>query len=77
MEAKAIFGENVRRARKAAGLSQEQLADDAGVGRSYMSDIECGRRNPSIEIIGRIALALHISAACLVDGIPDRLNGSD
>lgn len=73
MEAKAIFGANVRKARKAAGVSQERLALDAGVARSYMSDLERGIRNPTVEVIGRLALALNVRAAILVEGIPERL----
>lgn len=79
MDAKAIFGGNVRRARKAAGLSQEDLAFQAGLARSYMSDVERGERNPTVRVIGQIAAALKISAALLVDGIPERItdDGSD
>lgn len=79
MEAKAIFGDNVRRARKAAGLSQEDLAFQAGLARSYMSDVERGQRNPTVKVIGQIAAALKISAALLVEGIPEKIveTGSD
>lgn len=76
MEAKAIFGENVRRIRKEAGVSQEQLAFDAGVAKSYMSEVETGRRNPTIEMIGRLAKALNVSAAKLVEGIPELLGNN-
>ncbi len=75
MEAKVIFGENVRRARKAAGVSQEALAVDAKLAKSYMSDVERGRRNPTVEVVGRIALALGVSASVLVEGIPERITG--
>jgi transcriptional regulator with XRE-family HTH domain len=74
MEAKEIFGANVRRARKAAGLSQEHLAFQAGVARSYMSDVERGQRNPTVDIVGRIAAALGVAAAVLVDGIPELMD---
>ena len=77
MDAKGIFGANVRRARKAAGFSQEHLAFQAGLARSYMSDVERGRRNPTIEIVGRIAGALGISATLLVEGIPELLGPID
>lgn len=73
MDARAIFGENVRRARKAAGISQEDLAFQAGLARSYMSDVERGQRNPTVKVIGQIAAALKISAAPLVEGIPERV----
>jgi transcriptional regulator with XRE-family HTH domain len=70
MEAKVIFGENVRLARRAAGISQVDLAADAQMAKSYLSEVERGRRNPTVEVVGRIALALGISAAVLMDGIP-------
>lgn len=71
MDAKGIFGRNVRRARKAAGFSQEHLAFQSGLARSYMSDVERGQRNPTVEIIGRISAALGVSASVLVEGIPE------
>lgn len=73
MKAQKIFGQNVRRMRKAAGISQEELAFQAGLARSYMSDVERGERNPTVKIIGRIAAALKISAAELVEGIPEQV----
>lgn len=72
MEAQVIFGENVRRARKAAGMSQEALAVDARLAKSYMSDVERGRRNPTVNVVSRIARALGIGAAELMEGIPER-----
>lgn len=66
-----IFGKNVRRARKAAGLSQVDLAADAGMAKSYMSEVERGRRNPTVAVISRIARALGINAADLMSGIPE------
>jgi len=73
MDAKEIFGRNVCRERKAAGMSQEHLAFKAGLARSYMSDVERGRRNPTVEVIGRIAAALSVPAGVLVEGIPEML----
>ena len=72
MGAKEIFARNVRRARKRAAMTQEALADKADVGRSYLSDLECARRSPSIEMIGRLASALRVTAGVLVEGIPDQ-----
>ena len=61
------FGGNVKRLRKEAGLSQETLALEAGVTRSYMSDIEAGRRNPTLMIVERIAGALKVKPSRLLD----------
>lgn len=75
MEAQVIFGKNVQRARKAAGMTQVDLATDAGMAKSYMSEIERGRRNPTVAVIARIAHALGMGAAELMDGIPDSDTG--
>ena len=60
MDLPKILGRNVRDARRRAGLSQEQLAFEAGMKRSYVSDLERGTRNPSVKAIGRLALALGV-----------------
>ncbi len=54
------FGEAVRRKRKAAELSQEELAEKLGIHRTYMSFIERGIRNPSLLMIFKISRALKI-----------------
>jgi transcriptional regulator with XRE-family HTH domain len=61
-----LLGENVKRERLARGLSQEKLAEDAGMQRSYVSDIERGVRNPSVHALGRLAAALGVDAADLL-----------
>ena len=67
MELARRFGLNVRRVRKEAGLSQEALADLVGIARSYMSDIEVGRRNPSLSVVERIADALSVPPVSLLE----------
>ena len=54
------FGEAVRRKRRAAELSQEELAEKLGIHRTYMSFIERGIRNPSLLMIFKISRALKI-----------------
>ena len=66
MELLRIFGRNVREARKRAGLSQEELAHRAAMKRSYLSDLERGTRNPSVDALGRLALALGVMPAELL-----------
>lgn len=51
-----LFAANVRQARKQRGLTQEDLADQADLDRTYISSIERGLRNVSIQNIQRIAL---------------------
>jgi XRE family transcriptional regulator, regulator of sulfur utilization len=67
-----LFGDHVRQRRHDAGLSQEALAHRAGVNRSYYASLEAGRRNPSLETICRLAVALGCDAADLVRGTQAR-----
>lgn len=60
------LGENVRRERLRQGLTQDALAAEAGMRRSYLSDLERGVRNPSVHALGRLALALKVEAADLL-----------
>lgn len=50
-----ILGTNLREARKAANLSQEALALEIGIDRTYISGIERGVRNPSLDVIVKLA----------------------
>jgi len=59
---------NVRAARKAAGLSQEELALEADVDRTYISQVERGKRNITIVVLARLARAMGTTAAQLVAG---------
>lgn len=52
------IGRNVRRLREAKGLSQEQLAFEADMHRTYVSGIERGVRNPTATVLQRLATAL-------------------
>ncbi len=56
----------VRRMRSTRGWSQEELAANAGVDRRYMSDLENGKRNPSLDVMSRLAAALGISVSELM-----------
>lgn len=57
---------NLKRLRKASGLSQEKFAFEAGIHRTYVSDIERAARNPSISILDKLAAPLGVSASDLV-----------
>jgi transcriptional regulator with XRE-family HTH domain len=63
---KEIFGSNVRRIRNEAGLSQEELAFRAKLHRTYISSIERGERNVSIQNIFAIADALKVQPSELL-----------
>jgi len=56
MDMRQTVGFNLRRLRAAAGLSQEELAAKTGLGRSYISGIEGGRRNPTVIALNEIAV---------------------
>ena len=66
MDVVQLLGDNVRRYRKLRGLTQEQLALDAEMERSYVSDLERGTRNPSVRAVGRLAEALGIEPYLLL-----------
>lgn len=55
-----LFGERVRALRMAAGYRQDEFADKCGFARSYMSRIETGGANPSLDAIQTIANALRV-----------------
>lgn len=63
------FGEQVRKLRKARGLSQEELAEITGLHRTYIGGIERGERNVAILNILRLAKALGVLASELLEGI--------
>ncbi|HDR15286.1 MAG TPA: XRE family transcriptional regulator [Desulfobacteraceae bacterium] len=61
MEIKRRFGNRIRELRLQKSLSQEKLAFLSGLHRTYISDVEIGKRNISLENISRLACALGIS----------------
>lgn len=66
MDLVQLFGQNVRKARTAKGMTQEQLAFEVGMERSYISDLERGRRNPTVRALGKLAEALGVEPGALV-----------
>ena len=63
MDARALVARNLRRLRVRKALSQEQLAVDAGVDRSYMSRLERGLENPTVAVLERLAAAVDAVSA--------------
>lgn len=61
------LGTNLRRLRLQKGWSQEAFAHEAGVHRTYVSDIERGARNPTIAIVDQLAKPLGIPPGRLLD----------
>jgi len=63
----SIVGDNVKSARKARGMTQEQLAEFAGLDLRYLGSIERGKGNPSVNVLGRIAQALKVKPSDLLE----------
>jgi CheY-like chemotaxis protein/DNA-binding XRE family transcriptional regulator len=72
VDIKKLFGSSVKVHRNHLGLSQEELAERAELHRTYISDVERGARNLSLESITRLAHALNVSVS---DMFPPKLQG--
>jgi len=70
MEIKDLVGRNVRQLRLANELTQEELAAKSGVSQQYISGLESGTRNPTIEMLAKLAHAMKVSHVDLV-AIPE------
>jgi transcriptional regulator with XRE-family HTH domain len=67
-----VLALNLRRLRNEKGLAQDDLAYEAGVSRSYLSQLEKGKFYASIKIVGRLADALGVEAWELLRSRPKR-----
>ncbi len=67
--ATAAFGARVRQARNQLGESQERLAERSGIHWSFIGQVERGQRNVSLHNILKLAAALNIDPATLVQGL--------
>lgn len=63
MDLRDVFATNLRRIRQERQISQDELAYEAGISRSYLSQIEKGVFYASLKIIGRLAEALEVAPA--------------
>jgi len=66
MDMRALIGDNLKRYRLRAGLTQEQLADLSGFSQFYITGLERGRRNPTLITVYELAAALGVSHVDLV-----------
>ena len=62
-----VVGQNIRKARKARGLTQQQLALEAELDLRYLGGIERGEQNPSVAVVGRLAEVLEVHPGDLFD----------
>lgn len=69
MKAQEQLGMRIRFLRQQRRWSQEDLALNANINKNYISDLENGRRNPSLEILERISSTFGISLAELFKGV--------
>ena len=60
------FGRRLRVLREEAGKSQGDLADRAGLSRTYLNQLEAGRRDPSLSTLTRLARALGVKLEALI-----------
>ncbi len=68
--ARITFATNVRRARTQLGISQEKLAELSGLHRTFVSSVERGERNISVDNMERVASALRVKLAILLTPTP-------
>ena len=61
MDIKIVVGKRVKELRNELGISQEELADIAELDRTYITSVECGRRNISIINVEKLATALKVT----------------
>jgi transcriptional regulator with XRE-family HTH domain len=67
-----MLGDEIRKARLAAELTQEQLAFEADISRNYVSLLELNQKSPTVEVLLRVARALGIRASVLIEAIEER-----
>jgi transcriptional regulator with XRE-family HTH domain len=67
MDVRARLSGNMRRLRQVKNWSQEELAHQSGLHRTYISDLERGARNPTIEVVDKVAVALSVPCGDLLD----------
>ena len=66
MDLREVFAANLRRLRNAKGLSQDDLAYEAEISRSYLSQLEKGAFHASLKTIGKLAAVLAVEPAALL-----------
>ncbi len=66
-----MLGDELRKCREAAGLSQERLADKAGIDRTYVSILERDRQSPTVDMLIRVCRAMGVRASDVLAQIED------
>jgi transcriptional regulator with XRE-family HTH domain len=66
MDVRRLVGANLKDLRKRNGVSQEDLAFDCGLHRTYISGVERGIRNPTVVVLAKLAKALSVDSSDLL-----------
>lgn len=66
MDMRVLVGSNVRRCRLSLGMTQEELAEAAGLSQQYISGLERGRRNPTVVTLWELSRPLKVEPADLL-----------
>jgi transcriptional regulator with XRE-family HTH domain len=72
MDIRRLVGRNLRRLRLERGISQEELAFQADIDRTYVSGLERGVRNPTVLVLDRLARVLDVTVCDIVVAVPER-----
>lgn len=74
MDKKTALGARIKALRKQKGWSQERLAERASISTQYLSNIERGKENPTLDLLLRLAESLKVSPADIFDFEADALD---
>ncbi len=74
---KTLLGMTIKTQRASLGISQEELAHRAGLHRTYVSDLERGVRNPSLDSVEKLARALELSMSQLFEKASEQRSEAD
>ena len=66
MDIKQILGNNIKHYREKKGLTQQQLADLTGLNRVYITDVEGGKRNVTLDIMAKFSAGLGVKIGTLL-----------
>ena len=72
MDMRRLVGQNLRSARKAKGLTQEELSVRTGVAQQHLSELETGKGNPTVVTLYELAQVLDVTVAMLVTPSEER-----
>jgi len=70
------FGSVLRQLRESKGLSQEELADQCSIHRTYVSQLERGLKSPTLRLIWQVCASLQVSPSALIADVQRRTEGS-